>query len=124
MQVALHAAGPGALLVCAALVGLGAAPGDASAQGLRSMDDSPLATFTVEDIDMMKGAINRALESGEKTEWKNEQTGSSGTAAASAGSREDCRMVAVENRHEAKYGTSKFQFCKVEGAWRVVSDPR
>ncbi len=123
--LARQSAGLGALLACAAIVAVGAVPQRATAQGFRSMDNSPIAQFEVEDFKMMKAAIQQALETGQRAEWKNEQTGSSGAAVvASGGSRADCRMVAVENRHQKRFATSQFQFCKVEGAWRVVSDPR
>lgn len=113
-----------ALLACAALAGLGAATGSASAQGVRSLDDAPLPMFSEEDIRMMKGAIAEALDGDRKVEWKNAQTGSGGTATPGPAAREGCRLVAIENRHQARRATSQFQFCKVEGAWRLVSDTR
>jgi hypothetical protein len=110
-----------ALMVGALLLGVGATSLPASAQGVRSMQDSPLAKFSDEDIQLMNGAVQHALDSGEKTQWKNDETGSRGTATPSAGSREDCKVLVVENQHKSQVGVTKYQFCKVGGAWKAVS---
>src|SRR4051812_27373325 len=108
------------LLVCVSLLVLGATSPLAGAQGVRSIQDSPLAKFSDEDIQLMQGAIQHALDSGEKTQWNNDETGSAGSATPSAGSRQDCRMLVVENRHKSQVGSTKYQFCKVGGAWKAV----
>ncbi|MBA2960919.1 hypothetical protein [Ramlibacter pinisoli] len=103
------------------LAGLGVACPLAWSQGVRSAQDTPLAMFDDEDIRLMQGAIQQALDSGQRVEWRNDKTRSRGTATPSPAATENCRNLAVENRHKSKVGNMKYQFCKVDGTWKAVS---
>jgi surface antigen len=108
-------------IACALLAGLAATCPAAWSQGVRSAQDSPIAMFDDEDMRLMQGAIQQALDSGERVEWRNDKTRSRGTATPSPLTGENCRKLAVENRHKTKVGNTSFQFCKVDGSWKAVS---
>jgi hypothetical protein len=98
--------------------------GPVSANNLRSLDDSVLAKFNDEDVRLMQQAIDTALEStddGKKVEWKNDKTESRGAVSPSAGNRGGCRLLQLENWHKESVDRSKFQFCKVDGKWKISS---
>jgi surface antigen len=105
-------------------VSLGVLLPAALAGNLRSMDDSVLSKFNDEDVRLMQQAMDTALDStddGKKVEWKNDKTESRGAVSPSAGSKEGCRVLRIENWHGESVDRAKFQFCKVDGKWKATS---
>ena len=99
------------------------AGGAAFALNLQVPKDTPLAQFDDEDVQMLKAALEQALEApdlGRSVEWKNERTGSGGTIVPSESGRAGCRKLAIEHSHKATSRRSNLQFCKVDGAWKLT----
>jgi surface antigen len=106
------------VLVAALLLPVAALAGNYS-----FMADSPVTRFNAADKALYRAAIDKALaaEPGQPpVEWKNDQTGSSGSVTARAADQADCRLLAVTTRHAGMRGEAEHKVCKVDGQWKIA----
>jgi len=92
------------------------------------LKNSPIESFTKEDISMMMDNVYKALDTkkdGEKLAWQNEKTGNSGLANPLSTFKQDglkCRNLRIINRSKKQIVESKYDLCKVEdGSWKVYT---
>lgn len=107
------------LLVIAALL----LPLAATAGNYSFMADAPITRFNAQDKAMYKAAIDQALAGdgqGPPVDWKNDNTGSSGSVTARATERPDCRMLALTTRHAGLRNEAEHRICKVGDKWKIA----
>jgi surface antigen len=118
--------------VSATLFAISAAASSTLVHGLdlAFLDQAPLRFFNDADLKLLSDSADKALDSakdGETVAWDNEQTGSSGTVTPTRSFTQeghDCRRLKVVNRAaKATRGsaTSSLDFCRVDGAWKILS---
>lgn len=119
-------------IVTAALLTFAAtgAPFAVQALDLTFLDQAPIRFFNAEDMKLMSGAADKALDKakdGEDIRWSNDQTGNSGTITpvrSFTRQGNDCRRLRVVNlASKATRGssTSNVDFCMVDGTWKILT---
>ena len=97
---------------------------------LAFLDQAPIRFFNDADLKLLSDAADRALGSakdGETVAWSNERTGNSGTLTPTRSfswDGHDCRQLEIVNLAEqATRGaaTSRMDFCKIDGVWKILS---
>jgi len=93
------------------------------------LNQAPIRYFNDADLKLLSGAVDRALDKakqGEKIDWSNAQTGTSGSITpirSFVRDGDECRRLEVVNRSKkATRGSasSEVDFCKVEGSWKIL----
>jgi surface antigen len=93
------------------------------------LNQSPARHFDDRDNALMAGAVDAALAdpaAGVTHEWRNEQSGSSGSATAGPvkpHDGRDCRALRLVNRARGQEASSTYDMCRIDGTWKVVSMP-
>lgn len=108
-----------ALLLAGALGALAAG----AQTGYSILRDTPLQRFNDEDMRRYTAAGRQALDNpvlDQPVAWRNDKTGSSGTATASAGRREGCRLLHIEASHRALKSRNEMHLCPVDGRWKAT----
>ena len=119
-------------IVTAALFTFAAAgaPGAVQALDLTFLDQAPIRFFNAEDLKLMSGAADKALDEakeGEDVQWSNDQTGNSGTVTpvrSFTRQGKDCRQLKVVSlARQATRGsaTSNVDFCNIDGTWKILT---
>ena len=92
------------------------------------LEGAPIASFTDEDIVLMKKNIYKALDTvvdGESLAWENKKSGHAGLANPLKTYKRDgwqCRTLRIINKSTTKIVESKFEFCKINNKlWKVIS---
>jgi surface antigen len=97
---------------------------------LAFLDQAPIRFFNDADLKLLSDSADKALDSakdGETVAWNNEKTGNSGTLTPTRSftrDGRDCRQLEVVNlAKEATRGsaTSRMDFCKIDGVWKILS---
>ena len=106
-----------------------AAPALVQGLDLSFLGPAPLRYFNDADLKLMSDAADQALETAkdeEPVDWRNEQTGNSGTITPVRSfnwQENDCRRLEVVNLSAGAAGgrsDAEYDFCKVEGAWKIL----
>ncbi len=90
------------------------------------LNDSAISNFTNQDAAMMSANIQTALNSksdGKKASWKNPNSGAWGYAIPSHTIRQNgtiCRNLTIFNEAKKIPGLSKYTYCKINGAWKIM----
>jgi surface antigen len=99
----------------------------ASGFNLSFLEDSPVAYFSDEDVDLMLDTFDRAMESnkdGEMSQWSNPKSGNGGTITVLETTTRDnqsCRKARIENQTKNSKGRSEFLFCQAtDGSWKIT----
>jgi surface antigen len=121
--------------VTAAVFALSAAAAPALVLGLdlTFMDQAPIRFFNDADLKLMGDAADQALDEakdGEGVSWRNEQTGNSGTLTPvrsfTRGGKDCRRLDVVSLARQATRGSAstRVDFCKIDGAWKILGLPQ
>lgn len=90
------------------------------------LNDAPVSFFTSQDTDMMNQAMIKALNNAKdnsKASWRNPSTGAGGYFIPShtiISKGRKCRDLAIFTEARNRTGQSKYQFCKINNAWKIV----
>jgi surface antigen len=118
-----------ALLSATMMLGLS---GAAAAQNLNFLGNSALAAMTRDDKAMATAAFRDALDhagDGDARNWRNEQTGASGTLTVLRSYRNaqnglDCREVSIGLKARGRDDQSRNHLCKTaDGQWKFARPP-
>lgn len=99
---------------------------NAYAVNMQYLKYSPVAAFTSEDFAMLQTTGKKALEEnkdGQLSEWKNPQTGHSGSITPLNSKTIDgmhCRKVRFLNRTANISGQAIYTFCQVDEQWKIL----
>jgi hypothetical protein len=100
----------------------------AQANNLTFLKQSPIAAFTGEDYDLMTRNVDAVLTNAKmpaKSEWRNPQTGNSGTAEAllefSGPKGERCKRLRVVNKAGSRDSRATYTLCRNETGWHLAS---
>ena len=110
------------ILLVLLLVGIS----NSHAANMQFLKYSPVASFSSEDFEMLQTTADKALqdnEDGQISEWKNPETGSSGSITPLNTSTIDgmhCRKTKIVNHSKHQSGHSTFTFCKVDKQWKIL----
>lgn len=111
--------GLGVLLACLMQI-------PAQAINLKWAENAPVRFFSDEDWALATAATNDALanpEDGKAVDWRNPDTGNSGSATAMSTMQRDnktCRELALENQAKGKTSQSTFLYClQPDGEWKI-----
>ena len=112
------------VLVAAAL--LAALP--VSAFNLGFLHNAPASYFTERDWELLRGAVDQALETsehGQSVTWENPESGHLGTVTAVKTTQQQntlCRELKIYNEVEKASAESYYRFCKQsDGSWQAVA---
>lgn len=87
---------------------------------------SPVSEFTDTDFEILQTTGIKALdnnENGQVSEWKNPETGHSGSITTHNSSSIDgmaCRKTTIKNQTKTRSGQATFTFCKVKEQWKLL----
>lgn len=87
--------------------------------------DAPIDKMNKEDLDLLVKNYTAALDrnaDGQASAWTNPKTGASGTAKPLSTKVEKgttCRELEFTNRAGGLTGGGTFNFCKIDGAWKI-----
>lgn len=107
-----------------------AAPALVHGLDLTFLDQAPIRFFNDADLKLLSESADKALDDakdGEAVAWSNEQTGNSGTLTPTRSftrDGRDCRrleVVSMARKATRGSATSRVDFCKVEGAWKILT---
>ena len=93
------------------------------------LGQSPARHFDQRDNALMAEAVDAALAdpaAGATHDWRNAETGSSGSATAGPvrpRDGRDCRSLRLINRARGQEASSIYDMCRVDGVWKVASMP-
>ena len=111
----------------AATVLLGLAPVVDARGPMSWMRDTAFAQFNEADTQLLRAALDEALQSpaeGTPVTWQNERSGSSGSIVPVSTDLHNgiaCRNVQVVNRHRRLQGEGVYRFCQSPaGPWKLV----
>jgi surface antigen len=102
------------------------ASGQAIAANTSFMNDSVLAELRDDDVTMLLGTIDEALElpQGEASHWENKASGAKGTITRLGGfSKEgrECRKLRVETQARGRSSDSEWDYCRAPyGRWELT----
>lgn len=97
---------------------------------LTFLDQAPIRFFDDADLKLLSDSADKALGStddGEAVAWSNEKTGNSGTLTPIRSFTRDgkeCRrleVVSLARKATRGSATSRVDFCKVDGKWKILS---
>jgi len=102
--------------------------GPAAGGNFRWLDGSAARYFTDRDWELFTATLQKALDeggSGQRFEWSNPESGSSGAmvprAAPPVFAGSECRLLEMENRAHGYSGNSRHTLCRdSEGAWKIA----
>jgi hypothetical protein len=125
----LMPARPYAALACAAALLL--ASGSAPANNLNFLGQAPIARYDETDMDLLRGALGKALTSDTMDvafEFANPKTGASGTITPLRTFTQNglpCRDLRGVLRHpRTATADAIYTLCKREGRWKLAAPPR
>lgn len=112
------------LVVLLGMIGYGLA----SAANMAFMADQAMSRFKNQDATIFNTAAAKALaaKDGTAIEWKNPETGASGTLTPYADSegKPNCRVIHMVNIAENVKSSGYYRFCKqADGSWPPVMPP-
>lgn len=116
------------VLDTALLAGCLLAVAGAQASNLSFLGRGPIAKFNEADLDLLRGALGRALASDRMDAaqvWRNPATGASGEITplhAFEHSGRPCRELRVVNRHPGVSSDGRYTLCRDAGRWRLSRD--
>ncbi len=99
---------------------------NAQAVNMQYLKYSPVSEFTDTDFELLQTTGVQALneyKNGQMSEWKNEETGHSGTITpldTSEINGYNCRKTRISNHTQEKDGQAVFTFCKIDGHWKIL----
>jgi len=97
---------------------------------LSFLDQAPIRFFNETDLKLMSASADKALDEGKDGKpvpWSNDQTGNSGVMTPTRSFTRDgteCRQLEIVSlAREATRGnaTSRVDFCKVGGTWKILA---
>jgi surface antigen len=101
--------------------------GSSQAAGLSFLGRDAIARFNEQDIDLMRGALGRALRSPDfetAQAWSNAATGAGGEItplrAFERGAR-PCRELRVKSWHKQVRSEGVYVLCRRDGRWALAS---
>jgi surface antigen len=113
------------------LIGLAMVPLPAPAQNTQFFRSAPVAYLNDEDIEIVKSALQDALNEqadDETVAWANPKTGASGSIKV-LDTHEDyattCRNIEMENHAAGRTGKGGYRLCKADdGTWKFAPTRR
>lgn len=113
---------------CVALGALLLASGPVQASNLGFLGKAPISRFNEADLDLLRGALGKALAS-EKMDvefsWANPKTGASGVITPLRALDKDgapCREVRAVSRHpQTAPADGVFLLCQRDGRWKMIA---
>jgi surface antigen len=96
---------------------------------LKFLRDAPASSFTERDWELIRGAVQRALQTaqdGHTISWKNPASGHLGSVTPVRTSQEQsglCRVLKIHNQSQKASAESYHRFCKQsDGGWKAATE--